>query len=79
MGDSKRNISDYLGSGVFFIHKQSESEDGYNYYGYIHRSGNSYIMRENINTGEILYSDGGHRLGYWDNHASLTYTDIFSI
>ena len=78
---SKRTVSDYLGAGpgAFFFHKQSEAEGLYNYYGFMHRSGNSYILRETISTGEAKYADGGFKLSEWNNHASLTYTDISEV
>lgn len=82
MGASKRNISDYLdqGPGVFFFHKESLAEGLYNYFGFMHRSGNSYIMRETISTGEVKYGDGGHRLSEWNNRTtSVVYTNIWEV
>jgi len=75
---SKRTVSDYLGAGpgAFFFHKQKEAEGLYNYYGFMHRSGNSYILRETISTGDAVYADGGFKLASWDQRASLTYTNI---
>lgn len=78
MSASKRSVSDYLGAGpgAFFFHKHSEAEGLYNYYGFMHRSGNTYIMRETISTGEAKYADGGFKLANWANRVTLTYTDI---
>jgi hypothetical protein len=73
-----RVISDFLDKGpvAFFIHAVYESEDGYNYYGFMSRGGQSYIMRENISTSQIDYTNGGYRLADIDDRATLTYTDI---
>jgi hypothetical protein len=71
----------YLGTGIgsFFFHKIAKDESGYNYYGYMHISGQSVILRETIATGIAEYADAGHRLANWDNRATLTYTDIFTV
>jgi hypothetical protein len=73
-----RVIPDFLeqGSGAYFIHSVYESETGYNYYGFMHRGGQSYIMRENISTSQIDYADGGYRLANIADRATLTYEDI---
>jgi len=54
--------TDFLGNGIdgFVVTEVSDLEDGYYYYGYIHRSGKVLIMRENQTGTEYRYADGGH-------------------
>jgi len=82
MGASKRGVTDYLelGPGVFFYHKEALAESGYNYTAFMHRGGNSYIMRETISTGEAQYGDGGFKLSEWANRATtVVYSDISEV
>lgn len=81
MSASKRRVSDYLeqGPGAFFFHKEALAESNYDYTAFMHRSGNTYIMRENLTTGEITYGDGGFKLSEWANRASVVYSDISEV
>ena len=59
----------------FDIVRIAENEDGYNYYLYLHPSGQVIIMREDIANKEYLYADGGTDLeGAWANRKNLNYT-----
>ena len=56
------------------VHKVAEAVGGYNYYGYVHPSGQVIIMRETIATGDILYADGRFSLANaWAAKGTLTY------
>ncbi len=58
----------------FDIVRIAENEVGYNYYLYLHPSGQVIIMREDINNKEYLFADGGNDLeNAWANRASLNY------
>jgi len=74
-------MNNFLGDGIssFFIHKIAEGEAGYNYYGYMHVSGQSIIMRQTIATDEIQYASAGLALSKWANRATLTYTNIMAV
>ena len=64
----KAPLSDYS------IHKVAEGVSGYNYYGYVHSTGQVIIMRETIATGDILYADGRFSLANaWAAKGTLTY------
>jgi hypothetical protein len=72
----------YFGHGLrgFYFHKEAENEAGYNYYGYIHRSGEVLIMRETIADGNILFANG--QLDFesaWTNRVTLDYDYINKI
>ncbi len=76
-------MTDFLGGGIgsFYYHKQDLAAGGYNYKGYIHRTGVILITREEISSGNMLYARGtfGDFDTTWTNRASLTYVQISSI
>ena len=56
------------------VHKVAEGVGGYNYYGFVHSTGQVIIMRETIATGDILYADGRFSLtNAWTAKATLAY------
>lgn len=65
----------------FVIHKMAEGESGeetgvtYNYYLYIHPTGQSLIMREKSDYTEYKYANSGLGESQWNNRISLTYTN----
>jgi len=62
-------LSDYQ------IHRIAENEDGYNYYMYIHSTGQIIIMREKTDQTEYLYKNAGrNKTSAWANRASGTYS-----
>ena len=65
------------GIGNFYYHKQELAAGGYNYYGYIHRTGRVLMLREEISSDNILYANGGITFDTaWTNRVTLTYTNI---
>lgn len=75
--------TDFLGNGLngFRVQTQALNESGeesgetYNYYGYIHKSGQIVIMRANIDETEYKYANGGFGNFdiIWANRENLTY------
>ena len=65
----------------FRFHKQELADDGYNYYFYIHQSGQIIVMREEIATKDVLYANGGYNDLNWayNNRDTLTYDLISKI
>jgi len=62
-------LSDYQ------IHRIALAEGGYNYYMYIHPTGQIIIMREKTDETEYLYKDAGRsKTGAWAHRAEGTYT-----
>ena len=59
---------------TYSIHRVKEALGGYNYYGYVHPTGQVIIMRETITTGDIGYADGRFSLANaWAAKATLAY------
>ncbi len=60
----------------YAISKTVEALGGYNYYMYIHSSGQVIIMRENSTGTEYKYANGGtDATTAWANKTTLTYVD----
>ena len=58
----------------YTIHKIALAESGYNYYMYIHATGQILIMREKEDETEYLYADGGRsKAGSWASKVGLDY------
>ena len=70
---------DFLSRDNFYLHDYAENESGYNYRGFINRSGQSFIMREKTDETEYRYSAGGISLSAWANRGTLTYTNLNNI
>jgi len=61
---------------TYAISKTVEGVGGYNYYMYIHPSGQVVIMRENSIGTEYKYANGGDNADVaWTNKTTLTYVD----
>lgn len=70
----KAPLSDYS------AHFVNEEEAGFNYYGFVHPSGQVIVMREEIATKDILYADGGFNLtNAFTNRVTLDYKELSKI
>lgn len=64
----------------YSAHFIKEGEVGFNYYGFVHPSGQVIVMREEITTKDILYADGGFNLtNALTDRVSLDYKELSKI